>query len=145
MMPSSTAASGRVMALHAVGSDAPPGILQSTTGPWGHPLISRNTVYTHNLGENLALCQSMKVKVAQSCPTLCNPMDYTIHGILQARILEWVAGPFSRGSSQPRDRTQVFHIASGFFTSWATRKPYYLSNNLSQRLRGKLGERYYHR
>ena len=43
------------------------------------------------------------VKVAHSCPTLCDPMDYTVHGILQARILEWVAFPFSRGSSQPRD------------------------------------------
>ena len=49
----------------------------------------------------------MKVKVAQSCPTLCDPMDYTVHGILQGRIPEWVAVPFSRGSSQPRDRTQV--------------------------------------
>ena len=48
-----------------------------------------------------------EVKVAQSCPTLCNTMDYTVHGILQARILEWVAIPFSRGSSQPRDQTQV--------------------------------------
>ena len=44
-----------------------------------------------------------KVKVAQSCLTLCEPMGYTVHGILQARILEWVAFPFSRGSSQPRD------------------------------------------
>ena len=50
---------------------------------------------------------ALKVKVAQSCPTLCDPMDYTVHGILQARILEWVAFPFSRGSSQPRDQTQV--------------------------------------
>ena len=41
------------------------------------------------------------VKVSQSCPTLCNPMDYTVHGILQARILEWVAFPFSRGPSNP--------------------------------------------
>ena len=49
-------------------------------------------------------------------------MDYTVHGILQARILEWVAIPFSRGSSQPRDWTQVSLIASGFFTSWATRE-----------------------
>ena len=49
-------------------------------------------------------------------------MDYTAHGILQARILEWVAFPFSRGSSQPRDQTQVSHIAGGFFTSWATRE-----------------------
>ena len=52
---------------------------------------------------------------------LCNLMDYTVHGILQARILEWVAFPFSRGSSQPRDRTQVSRTAGGFFTSWATR------------------------
>ena len=47
----------------------------------------------------------------------CDPMDYTVHGILQARILEWVAFPFSRGSSQLRDQTQVSHIAGGFFTS----------------------------
>ena len=51
-------------------------------------------------------CSKVKVKVAQSCPTLCNSMDYTVHGILQARILEWVAFPFSRGSSQPRDLTR---------------------------------------
>ena len=52
------------------------------------------------------------------CLTLCDPMDYTVHGILQARILEWVASPFSRGSSQ----SQVSRIAGGFFTSWATRE-----------------------
>ena len=62
------------------------------------------------------------MKVAQLCLTLCDPMDCIIHGILQARILEWVAFPFSRGSAQPRDRTQVLHIAGGFFTSWATRE-----------------------
>ena len=50
-------------------------------------------------------------------------MDYTVHGILQARILEWVAVPFSRESSQPRDWTQVSRIAGGFFTSWAQGKP----------------------
>ena len=55
------------------------------------------------------LC-SMKVKLAQSCLTLCDP-------ILQARILEWLALPFSRASSQPRDQTQVSRIADGFFTS----------------------------
>ena len=59
----------------------------------------------------------MKVKVAQSCLTLCNPVGYTIHGILQARMLEWVAFPFSRGSSQPKDRTQISRIAGRFFTS----------------------------
>ena len=64
----------------------------------------------------------VKVKVIQSCPTLCDPMDYTAHGILQARKLEWVAFPFSRESSQPRDRTQVSHNAGGLFTSWATKE-----------------------
>ena len=64
----------------------------------------------------------VKVKVAQSCPIVCDPMGYTVHGILQARILEWVAFPFSRGSSQPRDRTQVSRIAGRFFTVWATRE-----------------------
>ena len=66
-----------------------------------------------------------KVYESESCSvclTLCDPMDYTVHGILQARILEWVAFPFSRGSSQPRDQTQVSHIAGGFFTSRATRE-----------------------
>ena len=63
-----------------------------------------------------------KVKVAQLCPTLCDPMGYTVHGILQGRMLEWVAFPFSRGSSQTRDWTQVSCIAGGFFTSWATRE-----------------------
>ena len=58
---------------------------------------------------------------------LCNPKDwslpgYSVHGILQARILEWVAMPFSRASSQPRDRIQLSRIAGGFFTTWATKE-----------------------
>ena len=57
------------------------------------------------------------MKVAQACLTLCNPMNHAVHGILQAGILEWVAVPFIRESSQPRDRTQVSHIAGGLFTS----------------------------
>ena len=57
-----------------------------------------------------------------SCVGLCDPMDHTVHGILLARILESVAFPLSRGSSQPRDWNQVSHIARGFFTSWATRE-----------------------
>ena len=64
--------------------------------------------------------EKVKVKGTQSCPSLCDPMDHTVHGILQSSILEWVAFPFSRGPSQPRDRTQVSCIAGGFFTSWAT-------------------------
>ena len=51
------------------------------------------------------------MKVAQSCPTLCDPTHFTVHGILQARILEWAAFPFPRGSSQPTDQTQVSGIA----------------------------------
>ena len=53
----------------------------------------------------------------QSCLTLCDPTDYTVYGILQARILECVAFPFSWGSSQPWDQTQVSRTAGGFFTS----------------------------
>ena len=59
----------------------------------------------------------VKVKVVQSCPTLCDPMDYTVHGTLWARILEWVAYPFSSGSSRPRNRTSVSCIAGRFFTN----------------------------
>ena len=64
----------------------------------------------------------VRVKVTQLCPTLCHPIDYRVHGILQARIPEWVAFPFSRGSSQPRDQTQVSCIAGGFFTNKAMRE-----------------------
>ena len=64
----------------------------------------------------------VKVRVTQLCPTLCDPRDYTVHGILQARILEWVAFPFSRDFSQPRFQTQVSCTASRFFKSWATRE-----------------------
>ena len=64
----------------------------------------------------------VKVKVAQSCLTLCSPMDCIVHRILQCRTLEWVAFPISRGSSQSRDQTQTSRIAGGFFTSWVTKK-----------------------
>ena len=56
---------------------------------------------------------------------------HTVHGVLQARILEWVAFPFSRGSSQHRDRTQVSRVAGGFFTSWAIREAISSSDHLS--------------
>ena len=74
------------------------------------------------------LLHSIYWKSAQSCLTLCNPIDcnlpvgFSIHGIFQVRILEWVAIPFSRGSSQPGDQTQVSLIAGRFFTLWATRE-----------------------
>ena len=65
--------------------------------------------------------------VPKSCPTLCNPMDYippgsSVHGVLHARILEWVAISFSRGSSWPRDWTWVSCMAGRFFTDWVTRE-----------------------
>ena len=74
-----------------------------------------SSLKAQNVKLNLKMTE--KVKVAQSCPTLCDPMDYTDPGTLQARILEWVAFPFSRRSSQPRDGTQVSRIAGRFFTS----------------------------
>ena len=61
----------------------------------------------------------LKVKVTQSCPTVLRSHGTVVHGILQARILEWIAFPFSRWSFQPRDWTQVSCIAGRFFTSWA--------------------------
>ena len=69
----------------------------------------------------------MLALAAQLCPTLCDHMDCSlpgssVHGTLQARILEWVFIPFSRGSSWPRDRTQVSCITDRFFTVWATRE-----------------------
>ena len=71
-------------------------------------MISEFCVSTHTrpgltLEVWMAERKKVKVKATQSCPTLCDPMDYTVHGILQARILETVAVPFSRGSLQPRD------------------------------------------
>ena len=66
-------------------------------------------------------------EVTQSCPTLCDPMDCSrpgssVHGIFQAIVLEWIAISFSRGSSQPRDWTQVSHTVDRRFTIWATRE-----------------------
>ena len=68
---------------------------------------------------------ALKVLIAQSCPTFCDPLDHSppvffVHGILQARILEWVAIPYSRGSFQSRDWTWVSCNASRYFTVWAT-------------------------
>ena len=97
---------------------------------WSHGCLEE-TLYTFeylylflkgekNKNENFPYLSTNRVevvKVTQSCPTLCDPMDYIVHGILQARILEWVAFPLSRGSSQPRDQTQVTRVAGGFLTS----------------------------
>ena len=77
-----------------------------------------------------ATWDAVKVKVSQSCPTLCDPTDYTGHGVLQARTLEWVAFPLSRGSSWPRNWTRVSCTAGIFFTNWAIRE--------AQEMEGKL-------
>ena len=85
------------------------------------PRIWRRNIFSLKFAKNKKIQMNEWMKVAQSCPTLWDPVDYTVHGILQATILEWVAVPVSRGSSQPRDQNQVSCIAGGFFTSWATK------------------------
>ena len=83
-------------------------------------VTSCSKIFSHCISRSLSKKGKRKVcevKVTQSRLTLCHHMEYTVHGILQARIVEWVAFPFSRGSSQPRDQTQVSCIAGGFFTS----------------------------
>ena len=77
--------------------------------------------------EEMADWLSESESVAQSCSTLCNPMNYSplglsVLGTVQARIQEWVATPFSRGSSQPRDQTQISCTVGRFFTIWTTRE-----------------------
>ena len=82
-------------------------------------LLSLPSCYVMCLIIFVIILWESEVKVAQLCPTLPNRVDCTLHGILQARILEWVAVPFSRESSQPKCCTKVSRIA-GVFTSWAT-------------------------
>ena len=102
--------------------------IPGTGKPGGLPSMGSHRV-GHDWSDLAAAAAAcwLKVLVTQSCPTLCHPMDCSppvsfVHGILQARILEWVAIPFSRGSSWPKDRTQVSCIAGRFFTVWATRE-----------------------
>jgi len=105
-------------------------------GTWGK-ILRGSTGWNRNLSQyNLIIMKCCEwVKVAQSCSTLCDPMDCflpvsSVHGILQARLLEWVAISFSRGSSQPRDQTQVSCIAGGFFTVWTTREVKFSESHL---------------
>ena len=96
------------------------------------PLKEKSEVWRERMKKStwvwsLEFSVTSSTSLAQSCPTLCNPVDYSppgffVHGILQAKILEWVAISFSRGSSRPRDRTQVSHIAGRCFNLWATRE-----------------------
>ena len=122
-------------------------LLQSCNAyTWIH-LSSRNKIQINHMGLKIALCMCRwgklwtkryqekkkrktknpnfcfwsEVKVTQLCSTLCHPMDY-IQSMEFSRPEYWVALLFSRGSSQPRDRTQVSHLAGRLFTSWATRE-----------------------
>ena len=116
---------------------AVPGILQARTLEW--VAISFSSAWKWKvkvkLHSHIWLLATPWTAVYQASPSmrfyrqeywsgvpLPSPCDCMVHGILQAIRLEWVAIPFSRGSSQPRDRTQVSHIAGRFFTSWATSK-----------------------
>ena len=124
---------------------APP--LRTMCLPTSPPLLeaaaSGTTGWTLGLGSCNSCCrqtvrawsgQSLQIpkaesksEVAQSCQTLCDPVDcsppfFSVHEIFQARILEWVAISFSRGSNWPKDQTQVSCIAGRLFTIWATRE-----------------------
>ena len=79
----------------------------------------------------IVLYACIQAKLLQSCPTLCNPMDCSltdssIHGILQARRVEWVVRPSSRGSSDPQIKLTFSALAGGFFTSEPPGKPIYI-------------------
>ena len=94
------------------------GILQARILEWDAILFSYMHTYIHKY-------MWKSEEVTQSCPTLCDPVDdslqgSSVHGILQARILEWGAISFSRGSSQPRDWTRVSHITGRHYNLWAT-------------------------
>ena len=114
----------------------------------GNGLLKKTGVWKINLKRYILLYSNMLCccLVTHSYPTLCNPVDcsppgFSVHGDSPARILEWVAMPSSRGSSQPRDWTHISHIAGSFFTSWATREAFYVHSNTilnSQDIRSNL-------
>ena len=87
-----------------------------------------SNTFTGDLENTEQSCTWSKSEVAQSCLTLCDcsPPGFSVHGIFQARLLDWVAVFFSRGSSQPRDQTHVSHIAGRLFTLWATRESHHI-------------------
>ena len=94
-------------------------------------IINISAIFGHS---HVIILSCMRAQLLQRCPTLCDPVDWSlpassVHGVLQARILEWVAMPSFRGSSQPRDWTQASCIsctAGKFFTNWATWEAPYL-------------------
>ena len=104
--------------------------LQNYSPVMGWTVFLPKFICLSSTSESLRMWHYLRIKcesvVSQPCPTLCNTMNCTlpcssVHGTLQARILEWVAIPFSRGSSQPRNQTQVSCIVGRFFTIWVTR------------------------
>ena len=98
-------------------------------GPWSWGLMHWNNLYytIWHVRASWTICSlCVCVLATQSCPTLwdpmdCNPPGFSVHGILQACILEWIAMPSSRGASQPRDQTQISCIAGRLFSIWTTR------------------------
>ena len=90
---------------------------------WLHMDVYTNFIYNCQTLKHLRCPSGNKMK--DVCPILCNPMDCSlpgssVHGILQEKILEWVAVPFCREYCEPRDQTQVFHITGTCFTGWGT-------------------------
>ena len=137
--PSPSTSPPSTLHIHNLGQEK-----DATQNPKFHPIESTSSGKGRNMNRWLTRlplyskinCLKGKGVVAQLCLTLCDPMDcsplgYSVHGIIQARILEWVAIPFSRRSSQPRDRTQVSCIAGRFFTVWATREAQMYTNTFS--------------
>ena len=101
-----------------------PGCEPSHSITWWWVEGVKTTILRHLAQAQSPFLITVKVLVIQSCLTLCDPMDYhlpgsSVHGLLQARILEWVAIPFSRRPFWQRDLTQVLPISGRFFTIWA--------------------------
>ena len=108
-----------------------PGEFHEPYSPWG----CKESDTTEQLSLALFILW-LQMLVAQLCPTLCNSMDCSppgssVHGISQARILQWVAISFSRGSSWLRDQTQFCHNAGRFFTIWDTRIPFVIKSKVN--------------
>ena len=104
-----------------------PNSVQTFDIGWHPSPQDRNLIWIDTEARHLSNTPKSPGCVGQSCPTLWDPMDcsppgFSVHGIFQERILEWVAISFSRGSSPPRDWTQVSSIVDRFFTIWATRE-----------------------
>ena len=87
-------------------------------GPWAMCCKGLKNVIIYQINHD----RLSQAKLLHLCPSLCSPMGYTVHGILQTGIMQWVAISFSRGSSQPRDWTWVSCIAGRLFTVWAIRE-----------------------